>query len=176
MSIKLTYSEMTMDDVEEVFSIQNSSYENSIGEPVSLTFLKCVVCGCPDFALIARDENGTIVGGMIGATTKGKPCMENLYTLNHPEADHVVTHSLFVKPEFKGKGIGQQIAEYYFKEWIPNHIIIENYRSNLKYCFIHSIDRHYKWNESLGFRAIGLSEDIKLPNGEPYIEFIMDIK
>ena len=174
MPINLSYSQMTIDDVEEVFSIQNDAYQVSIDEAPSITHLKCIVCACPDLTLIARDENGTIVGGMVGSTTKGRPCNENWNILNHPEADHIVIHTLFVNLEFQKCGIGSQIAKYYYNEWILNHK--NGTHRTIKFIYVHTLDRYYKWMESLGFRVVGLSQDMKLPNGEPYVEFIMNVE
>jgi predicted GNAT family acetyltransferase len=174
VNLKLSYSRMTLDDIDEIISIQMYCCDKDLGNFLNSDLLTRIVNDCPDLALIARDENGNIVGGVIGVPTKGKPCLENMYVLNDPEADHIDVQNIFVKTELKGRGVGRQLSEYYYNEWIINR---ENGTHRpIKFCFVHTVEEYREWTESIGFRVLGLSDDIRLPNGEPYIQLIMDVE
>jgi len=174
LNLNLSYSRMTLDDIDEIMDVQMDSYDIPLGNFLDAKLLTRIANDCPDLTLIARDENGNIVGGVIGVPIKGKPCLENMFVLTDPEADYIDVQNLFVKTELKGKGVGRQISEYYYNEWLLNHK--NGTHRPIKFFFVHTVEEYREWTESIGFRVLGLSDDAKLPNGEPYIQLIMDVE
>lgn len=162
---KLYYSEINVDDVEEINFMEETTYDN-INDSPSIGFLYKIVKRCPDLTMVARNSRGEILGVIYGGLMKGTKVTENKINHGHvDDGDTLFVYSFCVKNELRGKGIGRKMAYHYYNEWVPKHS-----KREIK-CISASVrDKHIKWMKDLGFTMVGPSE-IKYGN-EPWIDFV----
>jgi len=156
MNLDLSYSRITLDDVDEIKLIErNTFYDQELVPPKEYT--EKFVKECPDLTMIVRDQNGKIIGGMYGGLTKGTKMTNEIMDAGHnPEGDALMVCSMFVTGELIGKNIGRKIANYYYDEWILN--FKNGLKRPIKYFSTALREQHIKWMEGMGFVCTGKSE------------------
>lgn len=163
---KVYYSEIHVDDVEEIHLMEETSYDN-INDLPSIGFLYKIVERCPELTMVARNNRGEIVGVMYGGLIKDPKVTENKINRGHvDDGDTLFVYSLCVKKELGGKGIGSEICNYYYDEWL-------NYGDRIKYISTVVKSKHIEWMKNLGFSYVGMS-DVKSGN-EPWFDVIKKI-
>ena len=165
----LTYSRMTLDDIDEIHKMEMSVYTSPEDVP-GIKFVESLVMNCPDLTLVARDETGEIVGTMYGGLVHGTKMSERKINGGHvPDGDTLCVFSESIRNDLRGKGIGKTIGYYYYDEWIVKG---KNgfKRNNIKYFSTAMRERHLDWMRGMSFEVVGLS-DIKYGN-EPWFNVL----
>jgi predicted N-acetyltransferase YhbS len=162
---KIYYSEINVNDVEEINFMEETTYDN-INDSPSIDFLYKIVERCPDLTMVARNNKGEILGVIYSGLINGTKVTENKINRGHvDDGDTLFVYSLCVKNELRGKGIGRRIADHYYNEWIPKHS-----KREIKCISVSVRDKHVQWMKELGFNMVGPSE-IKYGN-EPWIDLV----
>lgn len=156
MNLELSYSRITLDDVDEIKLIEVTAYDDPLVVP-GKKYTEKFVKECPDLTMIARDQNGKIIGGMYGGLTKGTKMTNEIMDAGHnPEGDALMVCSMFMIDELIGKNVGKKIANYYYDEWILNSK--NGLKRPIKYFSTAMREEHIKWMERMGFVCTGKSE------------------
>jgi hypothetical protein len=156
MNLELSYSRITLDDVDEIKLIERTTFDDPFVVP-GKEYTEKFVKECPDLTMIARDQNGKIVGGMYGGLTKGTKMTNEIMDAGHiPEGDALMVCSMFMIGELIGKNVGRKIANYYYDEWILNSK--NGLKRPIKYFSTALREQHIKWMERMGFVCTGKSE------------------
>lgn len=164
---KIQYSGMTHDDVDEIHSIEMGVY-NTNDEVPSKLFKHNLIKYCPELCMVARYENDEIIGAMYGGLIKGPSISNDKISMGHDsDGDTLFVYSECVRNDMRGHGIGNEISEYYYNEWV-------NYGDKIKYASTSVRSRHIEWSKKLGFSYVGIS-DIKAGN-EPWFDVTKKIK
>lgn len=164
---KIQYSVMTHDDVDEIHSMEIESY-NTIDEVPCKFHKHTLVDDCPELCMVARDENGKIIGALYSGLIKGPSITIDKISMGHdPEGDTLFVYSMYVSDNMRGSGIGREMGRYYYDEWL-------NYGDKIKYASYSVRRRHLRWSKDLGFSYVGLS-DVKAGN-EPWFDVMKKIQ
>jgi hypothetical protein len=156
MNLELSYSRITLDDVDEIKLIERNTFYDQAVVPAK-EYTEKFVKECPDLTMIVRDQNGKIIGGMYGGLTKGTKMTNEIMDAGHnPEGDALMVCSMFVIGELIGKNVGRKIANYYYDEWILN--FKNGLKRPIKYFSTAMREQHIKWMEGMGFVCTGKSE------------------
>ena len=156
MNLELSYSRITLDDVDEIKLIERTTFDDPFVVP-GKEYTEKFVKECPDLTMIARDQNGKIIGGMYGGLTKGTKMTNEIMDAGHnPEGDALMVCSMFMIDELIGKKVGKKIANYYYDEWILNSK--NGLKRPIKYFSTAIREEHIKWMERMGFVCTGKSE------------------
>lgn len=161
----LNYSRMTLDDIDEIHSIEMGVYDRNDEVPGRM-FKHNLIIDCPDLTLVARDESGEIVGAMYGGLVNGTKMSERKINGGHvSNGDTLCVFSECIRDDLRGRGIGKAIGYYYYDEWIVKG---KNgfKRNQIRYFSTAMRERHLNWMKGMGFEVVGLS-DIKYGN-EPW--------
>jgi hypothetical protein len=165
MDMRLTYSRMTLDDIDKIHEIELDVYTTPEDVP-GVKFVESLVINCPDLTLVARDENDKIIGAMYGGLVNGTKMSERKINGGHmSNGDTLCVFSECIINDLRGKGIGKAIGYYYYDEWIVKG---KNgfKRNQIRYFSTAMRERHLNWMKGMGFEVVGLS-DIKYGN-EPW--------
>jgi GNAT superfamily N-acetyltransferase len=164
---KIQYSVMTHDDVDEIHSMEIEAY-NTIDEVPCKFHKHSLVNDCPELCMVARDENGKIIGALYSGLIKGPSITIDKISMGHdPEGDTLFVYSMYVSDNMRGSGIGREMGRYYYDEWL-------NYGDKIKYASYSVRRRHLRWSKDLGFSYVGLS-DVKAGN-EPWFDVMKKIQ
>jgi hypothetical protein len=164
---KIHYHRMTRDDVEEIHSIEMSAY-NTNDEVPGKFFKHNLIRDCPELCMVAKDEKGKIIGAMYSGLMDGPSIsMDKINKGHNPDGDTLFVYSLCVINDMMGRGIGKEIANYYYHEWL-------DYGDRIKYASTSVRSRHIDWMKKLGFSYVGVS-DINAGN-ERWFDVMKKIK
>ena len=164
---KIQYSGMTHDDVDEIHSIEMGVY-NTNDEVPSKFYKHHLISNCPELCMVARYENDEIIGAMYGGLIKGPSISNDKISMGHDsDGDTLFVYSECVRNDMRGHGIGNEISEYYYNEWV-------NYGDKIKYASTCVRRRHIGWMEKLGFSYVGFSAT--LLGNEPWFDVMKKIQ
>jgi len=153
---KIQYSVMAHDDVDEIHSMEIKAYNTS--DEVPCKFHKHdLINACPELCMVAKDENGKIIGAIYSGLIKGSSITIDKITMGHdPGGDTLFVYSMCVSDNMRGSGIGREMGKYYYNEWL-------NYGDKIKHVSVSVRSRHIGWMKKLGFSYVGMS-DIRAGN------------
>lgn len=148
----LNFSQMTLDDIDEIKRIELSVYSASSDVP-GRKFTEKLINECPDLTLVIRYK-GKIFGAMYGGLINGIHITNEIMNTGfYPDGDTVMVCSICVPIEIQGLGIGRKLGDYYYNQWILNG---KNGVSRpIKYFSTVVQECHIEWTESLGFENMG---------------------
>eukprot|EP00762_Andalucia_godoyi_P005372 ANDGO_06745.mRNA.1 Polyamine N-acetyltransferase 1 len=143
----LDFNPVTLKDLDDIVQIERESF--SADEATQEHVFLDRILRCPDHFLVARDVRSKRIVAFISSSRSAASCITSDVMKSHDEGGRrLCIHSVAVRAELRGKGIGAWLLKAYLAYKVPR-------LSGIQEVALLAHDKVIKMYEKHGFRIIG---------------------
>lgn len=110
--MKIIFNSVKIQELDEIMEIENAGFNSE--EAASREAMQERIQMIPDTFIVAHDENGKVLGYIVGPASKERYITDDLFEKtvpNQTDQEYQTVLSLAVSPDYQGTGIGGMLLD-----------------------------------------------------------------